>query len=78
MANAQYPPFELSARVKGKGHNEEVSDIDAREYDKHFEQQQTVACKERFPFQHQKQINQINSFHFVPFHPAMQRGRGRE
>jgi hypothetical protein len=39
-------PIELSARVKGKGHNEDVSDVDAREYDKHIEQQQTSVSKE--------------------------------
>jgi len=49
-------PIELSARVKVKGHNEDLGDIGAREHIEHFEQQQTIASKERFPSRYQKQI----------------------
>jgi hypothetical protein len=62
-------PIELSARVKVKGHNEDLSNIDARAHDTQFGQQQTIVSKERFPSRYQKQN------HFISFHPAMQRGR---
>jgi hypothetical protein len=51
--------------VKVKGHNEGLSNIDARAHNTQFGQQQTIVSKERFPSRYQKQ-NQIISYHSTP------------